>query len=572
MSMYGSPGGSELSNVPRAHQACMSCRKQKRKCNKALPACSLCERMNRPCDYSEVTPPPTHEDFNALRMKLLDLESRLTGANGGGAALNPPIAYPATPGSVGIPTDTLGPPVGFSALQESPWQGIQNTFPVIAFLDGETFRYGRIAVPIPNIDIPVDVLELLGDGASIQGALTDYFATIHRWIPIVSQKRMTRNMVNPLWEAGPDLALLFLCMKLITSRPQDGIGCAQNPIYLSAKRFITLMETSGMVSLIVLQANLMVTLYEYGQAIYPAAWMSSGWNIRYGNMLGINTFEFTSQLLGRSATWTEQEERKRTWWGVLLVDRMLSLGGQSHIITNQEPKDTDLLPVDDAAWDEGNMTQGIAKTGETPYSEQVAPFPRLCQVSHLLGKIFVHHDATFPSDKDRFDDASRLFEKATSLSRILQEEATDNDYVSLSAAIALSFSAICAVCDPYSCPKTVTGHTDVSTETAEAQLQAIDGLKRASQNIVEFAERLNTVMPLPQDVDRISPFIMDAMYCAAANHAWWVRESGDANSQLALDNLRNCLRRLGTRWRNAAEYLRILEAQEFTYAIGGAGP
>lgn len=145
-----------------------------------------------------------------------------------------------------------------------------------------------------------DVLELLGDGPAVQAALNDYFATIHRWIPIVSQKRLTRNMVNPLWEAGQDLALLFLCMKLITSRPQDGIGCAQNPIYVSAKRFVALMEASGMVSLIVLQANLMVTLYEYGQAIYPAAWMSSGWNIRYATMLGIHNFNHSeAQLLSR---------------------------------------------------------------------------------------------------------------------------------------------------------------------------------------------------------------------------------------------------------------------------------
>lgn len=140
MSMYSSPLASEGSNAPRAHQACMSCRKQKRKCNKALPACSLCERMNRPCDYSEATPPPTHEDFNALRMKLIELESRLNGGSGGG--MNPPTPYP-TPGSVGMPADTLGPPVGFTPPQDSPWQGIQNSFPVIAFLDIETFQYGR---------------------------------------------------------------------------------------------------------------------------------------------------------------------------------------------------------------------------------------------------------------------------------------------------------------------------------------------------------------------------------------------------------------------------------------------
>lgn len=118
-------------------------------------------------------------------------------------------------------------------------------------------------------------------------------------MPIVSQKRLTRNMSNPLWEAGPDLALLFLCMKLIISRPQDGVESPNNQIYVSAKRFLGLMEASGAVSLIVLQASLLIMWYEYGQAIYPAAWMTAGWCVRYGNLLGINGHKSATQLLGR---------------------------------------------------------------------------------------------------------------------------------------------------------------------------------------------------------------------------------------------------------------------------------
>ncbi len=145
-------------------------------------------------------------------------------------------------------------------------------------------------------------------------------------------------MVNPMWEGGPDLALLFLCMKLIISRPQDGLESSQNPIYISAKRFIAVMEAAGTASLLVLQANVLVTWYEYGQAIYPAAYMSAGWCIRYANMLGINGNPEAPQLLGAVVsvlailsilllltsiqdTWLEQEERRRTWWGVLLADR-----------------------------------------------------------------------------------------------------------------------------------------------------------------------------------------------------------------------------------------------------------
>lgn len=117
-------------------------------------------------------------------------------------------------------------------------------------------------------------------------------------MPIVSPKRLTQNIANPLWEPGPDLALLFLCMKLIISRPQDGIESSQNPVYISAKRFVAIMEATGAASLLVLQANLLVTWYEYGQAIYPAAWMSAGWCVRYGNMLGINGHEKAVELLG----------------------------------------------------------------------------------------------------------------------------------------------------------------------------------------------------------------------------------------------------------------------------------
>jgi hypothetical protein len=127
--------------------------------------------------------------------------------------------------------------------------------------------------------------------------LTDYFNTVHKWFPIISHKRLDLNLVNPFWEAGPDLALLFLCMKLITSRPVDGLECAQSPVYITAKRFIALMEAAGMVSLLVLQSNILVTLYEYGQAIYPAAWMSAGWCVRYGTLLGINGFDESPQLL-----------------------------------------------------------------------------------------------------------------------------------------------------------------------------------------------------------------------------------------------------------------------------------
>ena len=106
-------------------------------------------------------------------------------------------------------------------------------------------------------------------------------------------------MVSPLWEAGPDLALLFLAMKLVISRPLDGIESTHNPLYVSAKRFLTLLESAGAASLAVLQACILITWYEYGQAIYPAAFMSAGWCVRYGTLLGVNGAEEAPPVLSR---------------------------------------------------------------------------------------------------------------------------------------------------------------------------------------------------------------------------------------------------------------------------------
>lgn len=556
--------GFEPLPVQLANQACLSCKKQKRKCDKALPACALCSRMNRACDYSDATPPPTSDDFNALKIKVMQLEATLHGRHN--------QATPYTPSSGLASAETIGHQLSpYNPHQDISWQSVQNRFPAIAFLDGDTFKYGGVVVPKPMVEIPGDVLQLLGDATEIQAVITKYFETIHKWMPIVSHKRMTRNMANPMWEGGPDLASLFLCMKLITSTPPDGLEASQNPLYISAKRFIALLEATGTASLHLLQSNLLVAWYEYGQAIYPAAYMSAGWCVRYGNMLGISGHPEAAETLGRNGTWVEQEERRRTWWGVLLADRIVCIGSQGYIPNPQEPKPEDTLPVHDYAWEAGEITSAGQRTVGIPFDVAVDPFPRLCQVYVVMGAVIKHHHGPkLPDEKDQFIVATQLYSDISSMILKLTEESA-NDPLGLASPLALAYSTLCVLCDRYSCPSTQNCAPPSTQAASEMQTQAIEGLRSVSASIKEFASQLTDATPQPQDLDRVSPIIMDALYSAASNYAWMVRESGDEACQAALESLRNTMRRLGVRWRSAAEYLRILEAQEFTYAVGSAG-
>lgn len=217
------------------------------------------------------------------------------------------------------------------------------------------------------------------------------------------------------------------------------------------------------------------------------------------------------------------------------------------------------------------MSSSRQRLVSTPVSESVDPFPRLCQASLIMGRVLSHHyGEKIPSDNAKFGLANQLYGDISTLARKLQEEADITlDYLSLTPALSLTYNTLFVLCEEYSCPDK-TGCNTVSAEKADMQNKAVDGLKTVASSVVDFAQRINAATQDPRDLDRLSPTIMDSIYAAAANFAWLVRETGDENHQMALDSLRHCLRRFGTRWKNASEYLRILEAKEFTYAVGSA--
>ena len=71
-----------------------------------------------------------------------------------------------------------------------------------------------------------------------------------------------------------------------------------------------------------LQAAVLIAVYEVGHAIYPAAYLTIGACARYGTMLGIDKLGL--DLMGDSLgplSWIEVEERRRVWWAVVLLDR-----------------------------------------------------------------------------------------------------------------------------------------------------------------------------------------------------------------------------------------------------------
>ena len=260
--------------------------------------------MARGCDYSDSTPTPNADDFALLRKKVTDLEARLE-------SQNTAFGRSSSLGSRGLDLSS----------RESPGANQISTFPSMFFLDGEMFQEGRLSVSKPDLKIPNEVTATLGSIVDLQDIVERYFENVHLWLPIVSKKRMQLTLSNPRLELTADLALLLLCMKLITQSSHGNPQAAQTPLYSMAKRQIMTVESGALITIQFLQATILAAAYELGHAIYPAAYLTTGQCARIAHLLGLNNKQAVPQVLRRSGAWAEIEEMKRSWWACLMLDR-----------------------------------------------------------------------------------------------------------------------------------------------------------------------------------------------------------------------------------------------------------
>ncbi len=89
--------------------------------------------------------------------------------------------------------------------------------------------------------------------------------------------------------------------------------------YRAAKAYYLDLEISGAMSVQILQAGILIALFELGHAIYPSAFLSVASCARYASALGIG---WRTASGGESPIdWVDLEERNRSWWAIVLLDR-----------------------------------------------------------------------------------------------------------------------------------------------------------------------------------------------------------------------------------------------------------
>ncbi|KAH7388938.1 hypothetical protein BKA64DRAFT_747579 [Cadophora sp. MPI-SDFR-AT-0126] len=549
-----------------ADQACVACKRQKRRCDKAVPQCSLCRRTGRMCVYSDASdPPPTAAAFAALQKRLSELEDRLnTTPNTSSGDTSSPAESHRTLSDVGGARNSgqsiVSPSVPMVSEQQEP------DFPAALFLDIDCFVWAGIQMPDPSVGIPTDVLALLSQGNVVVDTSADYFSTIHRWMPMVSKKRM--HLGIPVRNGGPDLAMLFLAMKLITAQVDE---VADGTLYSIAKGFLSGLEGSGVVSLLCLQAMVLIALYEYSHSIYPAAWMTVGACARYADILGLSCGEMDVTFMGQTTTWTGAEERRRVWWAIFILDRIISMGSRRPCSVAEQPPDG-RLPADDEAWDAGDVTRAWGHAVSTHYQVHQSYYARLCQAAIYVGRAETLARSKQLMSSSRLTELMSLADELSGFSAVMDNTpglSNTDSFIRLLAPRCLVRSALFIALDSFTCPEKIipqAGYIVTSGAKTQEELQmqsrSMQVVQQASRQAHSLAMELSATIEsdesLRWQLGKVSPFILDLMYCSMATLHWLLGENGDEVNKSSLSDLEPFMDMLGKRWRLSMKYVEIL--------------
>ena len=179
-----------------------------------------------------------------------------------------------------------------------------------------------------------------------QGAIKEYFSTIHSWFSLVQQERFESRYQLPvlcdsvavnssLGPADPDVpaiedplvtsadaALLIVCLFLITQvassrRPSTQIFC---PLYRTIKRIFALLKCLADPTIELIQCGAFITLFEYGHGDSISAYRTLSETVALARVFDLRPGKFRQEeeILDVSP---EEKECTAIWWGLFILDQ-----------------------------------------------------------------------------------------------------------------------------------------------------------------------------------------------------------------------------------------------------------
>ncbi|CAH0055486.1 unnamed protein product [Clonostachys solani] len=484
--------------VARFRPSCLQCQRLKKKCDRKRPQCSLCTRQNRTCLYDERS---TYSDT--------------------------------------VPSDSA--PISDSRIEFSTQ--FRNEFPSVYFLDSVLFQRSGTKMQDAGSDLGATLSSLVGDISTNREFVALYFEFVHPWLPFLSKKRFLERVLNPLGTKQIGNMLLISSMKLVAENIVEDNTIS--PLYNSVKLALLRLEMAGNLDFRTLQAWIMVSLYELGHGIYPAAYLTIGTCVRYARALCIH-LSVENSFQSSVHDELDREERRRSWWAILLLDHFVHLGCPAALGVNLQPTSDSILPIDDSIWDQGELSGAQLYRLYSPLTATMGRFCLTAQAAILLRKVFQHVNDTLNTDQFRHQEATALDNTIAALTQVSLEEGRFRG-IGVCSPTTICFSARLLL-------------HDEERRQRSGSLQRITG-GSPPRHIVD--EILASMLRLAQALascgncgaEQISPFCLEAMYRSGIIFAQRFASEGDEDAYESFKILKLGLEATSRRWKAGSKII-----------------
>ncbi|KAK7458479.1 hypothetical protein Landi51_01302 [Colletotrichum acutatum] len=485
----------------------------------------------------ESDPPPSAGDFAALQARVDAIEKQFCSRRHLPSEQDEVLML--TPSDETHIIDDQDSRSSLSALSretQSLHVHINDAFPASAFLDGDRFHTEALLEELyrPNFPIPEAILSLVNESDKIKNSCDEYFKTIHIWFRFISAKK---RLEAPFAEnCKPDIVALALAMRLTTSDPDDNI-CSY--LYNQIKGLLDTLVATGVVSLPLLQAMILVTLYEYCHAVYPAAWMSIGLCTRYIELVGVS--------------WATRET---------------AFHGSIDTVALRKPESPGYDILEDYEYD-----------WQPVVSAEHSGFSRLCEAALLIDSALVLSRIEGTLDQVHIEDIVSHSKKILEWIDAIDQESKSVTGTDLTLRlIGPRFAARSAL---FLCVKKLTlrakvtpdgkyllkhphGDESESNEVKKIQRCSARVIWQSSLDIRNISKALYNQLFDGNDpignLGIVSPFILDAVYNASSSlHRLSDDGASSQSCQSDVLSLTTFLDELSMRWRSAREYRKMCE-------------
>ncbi|UKZ68410.1 uncharacterized protein TrAtP1_009447 [Trichoderma atroviride] len=345
-------------------------------------------------------------------------------------------------------------------------------------------------------------------------------------------------------------------MKLYCTTGVHDDGSQKTALYRTSKRYLSEIETTGLMSLQVLQAAIFIALYEIGNAIYPAAYLTVGACARYGIALGLDKLMTDNSDFNRS--WMEIEEKRRSWWAVLALDRFLNFGDPSRRLATGDPEINYYLPVDDQSFLEGDVMPPNAIPISAAFHLKTGSFARLAQATYLTSQALRLAAAIETPGTENF---VCLVEDTEQLRRTLEAQVNAAEQEHATRRLSFCCQTMFSYCGIFLLQN--QQWQQASLNTRDEGLGMFPETKRALEVMGRLASALRKDFEGGTSPEEGLPiFFMQTLYQATAVAMEMRQVKADEDIQEKINAFRWLLQYFCTRWNVAKIYLEILNAKE----------